>query len=188
MAALAVAAVAGYAAAHARSVPEPTRTTPHDEATTVEARVSPVPPPTPTPDLTATASASAAPPPTAHASILADSPPEAIPALLASAFEAEPVDREWSATTASAMRDGARDVSVPGVDVRGVACRSTICRVDVRMPKDGPAPRAFFDSVCIGPDSKWAGLHVGCYLAPPEVRANGDRDVLLFAFRDGKLP
>ncbi len=123
--------------------------------------------------------------PTPNGSLLAETPPEAIPAVLAAAFEAEPVDRAWATTTSVEMRDGAR---LPGVQPRDVSCRSSMCRVDVRAASDGPAPRAFFDAMCVGPDSKWAKLHVGCYLAPAEARPSGERDVTLFVFRDGRIP
>lgn len=133
----------------------------------------------------APAPAPSAPVPT---SLLANTPPEELPAVLATTFDAEPVDRTWSASTASEMRDGMRAALTRGAELRGVACKSSICRVDMRLSKDGPAPRAVFDAMCLGPEAKWAKLGVGCFLAPPETSSNGDRDVAIYAFRDGTPP
>lgn len=150
-------------------------------APAIQAAPQPAPPPAP-PEPAPAPAPSAAP---ANGSILAETPPEAIPALLASTLDAEVVDRAWATPTSVEMRDSVR---LPGVELRDVSCRSSLCRVELRTASDGPPPRALFDAMCIGPDSKWAKLHVGCYLAPSEVRPNGSRDVVLYAFRDGRIP
>ncbi len=108
-------------------------------------------------------------------------------------FAVEPTDRARAGETEHALREGVRHLDVEGVDVGEVECRSSICRMPVHyaaaatLASSGRSqPRALFDRLCIGPESTWASLHVGCFLGAPSTASDGGGDSALFVFRDGK--
>ena len=97
-------------------------------------------------------------------------------------FDSEAVDPSWARTTSNALRDGLRNVNLPGLDVSSVECRRTVCKVSARYEAPNQ-PRALFTAACIGPESQWAGLHMGCYLAPPKANEDGSGELALYAMR-----